>query len=145
MPSSILYWSSKRCFLIDSLVFSPSRFFHARAHQPCSSLVKYRQRLITLKYRELVKFLSVSPVFKRTVLILLKIHIFVANSRDTTNKIHRTTCRYSCDRCKRVSSWYKLFEQQVRVVACQMFKYLCRYSSPRTSDRDRSSNVTAVT
>ena len=41
----------------------------SRAHQPCSSLTKYQQRLATLRYRVLVKSFSISFVFKRIVLV----------------------------------------------------------------------------
>ena len=72
MSSSILPVFKARCFLrksTRSYSRSPSRFFHARTHQSCLSLAKYWQWLITLWYRELVKSFSVSPVFKRTVLV----------------------------------------------------------------------------
>ena len=55
-------------FLTDrSFSQSSSRFF--RAHLPCSSLAKYRQRLITLRYRELIKSFSVSSISGRTVFV----------------------------------------------------------------------------
>ena len=54
----------------------------------------------------------------------LEIHIFAANNRGT---IRRTTCRYSHNHWKRISSWYVLFDpeqdQKIRVVAYQIFRY----------------------
>ena len=69
MYSSFLPVFRARFLRIARLLDLSRNFFHARAHQSCSSLAKYRQRLVTLQYRELVKSLSVSPIFKRTVLI----------------------------------------------------------------------------
>jgi len=103
------YWFPKRDVSYGSTRSSsrsPSRFFHAHAHLPCSSLVKYR--LVMLWYRKLIKSFSVSSICERTVFcLLLEIHIFAANSRGTTRKIRRTTCQYSHDHCKYVSNWYR--------------------------------------
>jgi len=85
-----------RCFLqIDSLVFSISLtiFSRSRTSAMCVSgeVSTMTSHGIANSLNLYLLFLYFPCIFKRCPCLSLKIHIFFANSRDITNKIHRTT------------------------------------------------------
>ena len=86
------------------------------------------------------------PSLSALSLSIIKIHIFFANSRDITNmnKIDRTTCRYSRDRCKRVSSWYNPVWIGSTGSHCRVLDVVYRYSRVRLTEIE-AVNVRMVT
>ena len=92
-------------FLANRLVFSISLAIFS-----CSCTC-YVRLWLSLNWSRYGTANSLNPFLYRPFVSVLSLSItrnpfFAANSRDITRKI-RTTCRYSHDHCKWVSSWYR--------------------------------------
>ena len=122
-------------FLADlARLLDLSRDFFAHLSMFVSGEVSTRTGHITVSEISLNPFLYFPSL--SALSLSLEIHIFVANSRHTMCKIRRTTCRYSHDRCKHVSNWYRPVWTGL---ASSRYRILDVEISSLTSVRDRSS------